>query len=388
MQRMIFRSPRATPRVQRVPRPTFASAAALALLLGAACRDPHPQAPPPVPVAVGHVERRAIPYEIDANGTVEPMQTVAVSSQVGGVLMRVAFKEGDEVQRGQVLFQIDPRPFEAALKQAQGALAKDSAQLATAEQDVQRYAALVEKDYVTPQQYDQVRATAASLRAMVSADQGAVETARLNLEYATIRAPISGRAGALLVKEGNLVRANGQTLVVINQIRPILVRFAVPATHLPLIRKYGADSLPIHAQAASGEGKPSAGVLSFIDNAVDTATGTILLKGRFANTDGALWPGEFVNVALQLYMQQNAVIAPAPAVVQSQQGTYVFVIDQNGTATMRDVTVDRTVGDLAIIGKGLSGGETVVTDGQLRLTNGSKVQIKGAPGGDLSQSGS
>jgi multidrug efflux system membrane fusion protein len=370
-------------RAMAAPRALRSAGALAAIALAVGCGDPGGKsAPAAVPVTVGHVERRPIPYEIDATGTVEPMQTVAVSSQVSGVLMRVAFREGDEVQRGQVLFEIDRRPLEAALKQAEGALAKDSAQLVAAEQDVKRYGALVEKDYVTPQQYDQIKATAASLRASVSADEGAVESARLNVQYATIRSPITGRAGALLVKEGNLVRASGQTLVVINQIRPILVRFAVPASHLPRIRQYSGDSLPIHVQPASAGGTPSAGVLSFVDNAVDTTTGTILLKGRFANTDGMLWPGEFVNVALQLFVQKDAIVAPAPAVVQSQQGNYVFVVNANGTTAMRDVTVDRTIGNLAVISKGLSGGETVVTDGQLRLSNGAKIQIKSAPGGD------
>jgi multidrug efflux system membrane fusion protein len=307
---------------------------------------------------------------------------VAVSSQVGGVLTRVAFNEGDVVQRGQLLFQIDPRPYEAALRQAQGTLARDRAQLANAEQDVKRYEELVKKDYVTPQQFAQTKTTAAALQATVNADQGAVESARLNLEYATIRAPITGRAGALLVKEGNVVRANGQTLVVINQIRPILVRFAVPASNLPRIQKYRSDTLPIHAQPVAGGGVTSAGTFSFLDNAVDTTTGTILLKGQFPNTDAALWPGEFVNVALQLYVQPDAVVAPAPAVVQSQQGSYVFVVNPNGTAAMRDVTVSRTIGNLAVIEKGLAPGDVVVTDGQIRLTNGTKVQIKSETGGD------
>ena len=358
--------------------------ALLGAVLAAACSDPNhtAAAAPAVPVTVARVERQAVPYEIDATGTVEPLQSVAVSSQVGGILTRVAFKEGDVVQRGQLLFQIDPRPYEAALRQTEGVLARDRAQLATAEQDVKRYEELVKKDYVTPQQFEQTKTTATSLQATVNADEGAVESARLNLEYATIRAPITGRAGALLVKEGNVVRANGQTLVIINQIRPILVRFAVPASNLPRIQKYRSDTLPIHAQPVAGGGVTSAGTFSFLDNAVDTTTGTILLKGQFPNPDAALWPGEFVNVALQLYMQPDAVVAPAPAIVQSQQGTYVFVVNPNGTAAMRDVTVSRTIGNLAVIEKGLAPGDVVVTDGQIRLTTGTKVQIKSEAGGD------
>jgi membrane fusion protein, multidrug efflux system len=351
------------------------------VLLTAGCSDPQPPARSDVPVTVARVERRPVPAEINATGTVEPMQTVAVASQVGGILTHVGFREGDEVKRGQVLFRIDPRPYQAALQQAQAMLAKDRAQLVAADQDVKRYEALATKDYVTPQQFEQMKANAASLRASVSADQAAVENARLNLQYATIRAPIDGRAGALLLREGNLVRANGQTLVVVNQLRPILVRFAVPASNLPSIRQYQSDSLAIHAQPASGVGETARGTLSFLDNAVDTTTGTILLKGLFPNTKGELWPGEFVNVALELFVQKDAVVAPAPAIVQSQKGTYVFVI-RNDTAHVRDVTVARTVGDLAIIGDGLAPGEMVVTDGQLRITPGAKVQIRGAPNSD------
>lgn len=354
----------------------------LGAVLLAACSDPKTPPPATVPVSVARVERRDVPYEIDATGTVEPMQTVAVASQIEGILTRVAFREGDEVKRGQVLFQIDPRPLEAALRQAAGVLAKDQAQLANAQADAKRYEALVQKDYVTTQQYDQVKTTAAALQATVESDKAAVETARLNLQYATIRAPITGRAGALLVREGNLVRATGQPLVVINQIRPILVRFAVPASNLPRLRKYSGNTLPVHAQPAASGGEPSAGALTFIDNAVDTTTGTILLKARFANQDGSLWPGEFVNAALQLFVQHGAIVAPARAVVQSQQGTYVFVVAPNGTASQRDVTVGRTMSDIAVIDKGLTPGELVVTDGQLRITPGGKVQIKAPPGTD------
>lgn len=353
---------------------------AIAITAGA-CRDTHLPPPQTVPVTVAKVERSSVPWEIRATGTVEPLQTVSVASQVSGILTEVGFKEGDEVKRGQVLFRIDPRPFQAALAQAQAVLAKDKAQLEAAEQDVKRYEALVEKDYVTPQQFEQMKANAASLRATVEADEAAVENARLNLQYATIRAPIDGRAGALLLKKGNLVRAAGQTLVVVNQLRPIQVRFAVPASNLPDIRKYRSDSLLVHAQPASGTGATAQGTLSFMDNAVDTTTGTILLKGIFPNEDGELWPGEFVNVALELFVEKDAIVAPAPAIVQSQNGTYVFVV-KNDTAQTRDVTVARTVGDIAVIAKGLSPGEMVVTDGQLRLTPGAKVQIKGAPNAD------
>jgi len=360
---------------------TFMSVAGVLLLL-VACKDPKKAKAALVPVAVAHVEKRDVPYEIDATGTIEPMQTVSVSAQVGGILTHIDFKEGDDVKQGQVLFQIDPRPFEAALQQARAGLAKDSAQLTTALQDEQRFAQLVQKDYVTQQQYDQAKANALSGRATVDADEAMVETAKLNLEYATIRSPIAGRAGAILLKEGNLVHAGGTPLVVINQIRPILARFAVSAVHLPRIKQYQSDTLSVVAQPASGLGAPSRGTLSFLDNAVDTTTGTIMMKARFPNTDAVLWPGEFVNVALELYVEKGAIVVPTTAVVQSQSGTSVFTVDANGVAEQQPVQVERTAGDMSIIEKGLSVGQTVVTDGQLRITDGTKVQIQGSTNGD------
>lgn len=374
--------------VVRAPRRLVATrrrnviAAATVLFVLVACKDPKKAKSVTVPVSVAHVEQRDIPYEVDATGTIEPMQTVSVSAQVGGVITRIDFKDGDDVKQGQVLFQIDPRPFQAALAQARAGLAKDSAQLTTALQDEQRFAQLVQKDYVTKQQYDQAKANALSGQATVSADQAAIETAQLNLEYATIRAPIAGRAGAILLKEGNLVHAAGTPLVVINQIKPITARFAVSAVHLPIIRKYQSDTLSVVAQPATGLGAPSRGTLSFLDNAVDTTTGTIMMKGRFANPDGVLWPGEFVNVALELYLEKGAIVVPTTAVVQSQTGTSVFTVNDKGIAEQRIVQVERVAGDMSIIEKGLTPGLTVVTDGQLNITDGTKVQIQNATNGD------
>jgi multidrug efflux system membrane fusion protein len=328
---------------------------------------------------VAIAERRAMPFELAATGTVEPLQTVEVQAQVAGILQRVAFKEGDEVKQGQVLFQVDPRPYRAALDQALAALARDRAQAANAAEDVKRYEALVEKQYVTAQQYDQVRTTAAAAQATLAGTQAAVDQARLNLQYSTIRAPISGRTGSLLVREGNLVRANAQQpLVVINRIRPILARFAVPASNLSLIQAHLGKDIVVRAEPSSA-GDPSEGKLSFVDNAVDTATGTILLKGRFPNDDGSLWPGAFVNVRLQLYIEPNALVIPAVAVVTGQQGSFVFVVQPDSSAVTRPVTVNRTAGDYAIVSGDVQPGDRVVTDGQLRLRQGSKVQIKAAP---------
>jgi membrane fusion protein, multidrug efflux system len=348
--------------------------AALALL-GVACSKKDPPPPQRVPVTVASAERRSIPFELSATGTVEPLQTVAVQAQVGGTLRRIAFREGDEVKQGQLLFELDPRPYRAALDQAEAALNRDRAQANNAAQDEARYQTLAEKQYVTAQQYEQVRTTAAAARATLAGSQAAVEQAQLNLQYATIRAPISGRTGSLTLREGNLVRTtNTQPLVTINQIRPILVRFAVPASNLPLIQEHQGKEVVVRADA--GGENPSEGTLSFVDNAVDTATGTILLKGRFPNDDGALWPGAFVNVRLQLYVEADALVVPAAAVVAGQQGSFVYVIQKDSTAATKPVTVSRTAGDYAIVNGDVQPGDRVVTDGQLRLRQGAKVQIK------------
>ena len=348
------------------------------LVLLAACSE---QSAPPeqrVPVTVGTAERRDVPFELAATGTVEPLQTVAVQPQVGGPIVRIAFREGQDVEKGQVLFQIDPRPFQTTLAQAEAILSRDRAQASNAEQEAKRYAELAEREYVTAQQYDQARTGSVAAAATFAASEAAVEEARLNLQYATIRAPIAGRTGSLRVREGNLVRASDATaLVTINQIRPILVRFAVPAANLALIQRYRSEKLVVRAQPVGG-GPPSEGTLSFIDNAVDTTTGTILLKGTFPNTDGILWPGEFVNVRLQLYVEQNALVVPATAVVTGQQGSFVFVVGADSTAATKPVKLSRTAGEVSIVDAELSPGERVVVDGQLRLQQGSKVQIKAA----------
>ncbi len=347
-------------------------------LLGVACAKKDPVPPARVPVTVATAERRTMPFELSANGTVEPIQTVAVQAQVGGTLRRIAFREGDEVKPGQILFELDGRPYRAALNQAEAALARDRAQADNAAQDEARFQALAEKQYVTAQQYAEAKTTAAAAKATLEGSQAAVDQARLNLQYATVRAPIGGRTGSLQIREGNLVRTTTtQPLVTINQIRPILVRFAVPAPNLPLIQDHLGKQIVVRADVGGGE-NPSEGTLTFVDNAVDTATGTILLKGRFPNDDGALWPGAFVNVRLQLYVEPDALVVPASAVVAGQQGNFIFVIQKDSTAATRAVTVSRTAGDYAIVNGDVQPGDRVVTDGQLRLRQGSKVQIKAA----------
>ena len=331
-----------------------------------------------------------MPYEIAATGAVEPIRSVNVTSQVSGMLRRVRFAEGDEVKQGQVLLEIDRRPYLAALQQAEANLSRDFAQAENAARDAERYRVLARDRSVTEEDYQQKQATADALRATVRADSGALTMARLNLEYATIRAPIAGRTGSLLVREGNLVRANeSATLVTINQLRPIVVRFAVPAAQLPeLQRRLGGRgqqrvvAVPAHDSAAALEGE-----LSFVDNHVDSTTGTVLLKARFPNRDGRLWPGEFVDVTLVLGMQAEAIVIPAQAVLAGQQGSYVFVVEADGTARQRPVTVQRTVDGLAVLEDPLEPGTIVVIDGQLRVTPGAKVDVRTASGAEDTSGG-
>lgn len=359
-------------------RPIALSLVSCAALIGA-CSKTAPRELPPVPVLAATAERRPVPFTIEANGAVEPLQTVAIESQVTGYLLRVGFKEGDQVRPGQILFQIDPAPYRAALAQARGVLARDQAQLVSSRQDAERYQALAAKEYVTAQQAEQAQAAAAAQAATVQADEAAVESARINLENATIRSPIEGKAGGILVKPGNLVRGGaGVPLVTINQIHPILVRFAVPGTQLALIQRYRTRPLAVRAQAAGGTVE-SRGTLTFVDNAVDSATGTLLLKASFANGDDALWPGQFVKASLELYIEADALVVPSSAVVSGQQGSYVFVVKPDRTTEIRDVRVTRPAGDLTVLAGGVEPGEQVVTEGQLRLTAGAKVQIKPPP---------
>src|SRR5881397_2984205 len=335
------------------------AAAALCLLVPLGCSRKGAGGPSRVPVTVARAEQRAVPYEIIATGTVEPRQTVSVQSQVTGVLTQVAFREGDDVAAGQVLFQIDARPFQAALDQARAMLARDQAQAQSAVLDAQRYAELVKQDYVTKSDYEAKRAAAEALQAVVRADSAAIASAALNLDWATIRAPIAGRTGRLLVREGNLVRANANAtdpLVVINQIHPILVRFAVPEAHLADIQRYRKNRLPVLVSPSKTDTVFTEGTLTFIDNSVDTTTGTVLLKAEFPNRDNALWPGEFLNTRLQLYIEDKALVVPSQAVMNGQQGSYLFVVNQDGTARSQPVTVERTAGAYAVLAQGRGGG--------------------------------
>lgn len=356
--------------------------AVLAFAFGAACAKPDAPSKPPVPVTVAIASVGAAPYIVQANGIVEPKQTVAVQAQVGGVLTSVLFKEGDEVKQGQMLFTIDAVPYRAALQQAQAVLARDVAQWENANRDAQRYAALAQKDFVTRSQADQAASNAAALKAVLDADRANVASAQFNLNNATVRAPVSGKTGSIQVRQGNLARTGTNTpLVVINQIHPILVRFAVPERELAQVQEYArkgsikARAMPGSA-AGSVAGRSVEGALSFVDNGVDTTTGNVTLKAQFENQDNLLWPGQFVPVQLELFVQQDAMLIPTQAIQTGQEGTFVFVIDDKNKAQMQPVTVGRAAGEMSVITKGLTAGTKVVVDGQSRLTVGATVDIK------------
>lgn len=356
--------------------------AVLLAVWGTACSKQAPvQQQPPIPVTVATTVRGSAPNVVTANGTVEPMQAASVAAQVSGLVTTVAFREGEVVRRGQVMFRMDRRPYEAALAQAEAALARDKAQAASARSDADRYASLVKEDYVTKSQAESQSATAAALAATVVADRAAIEKARFDLGNTVIRAPISGRTGRLLVRQGNLVQGSpAQPLVVINQLDPILVRFDLPASELPDVQRYSRGRvLPVRVAPVDGGADTVAGRLTFIDNAIDTTTGTVELKGEFANPRGQLWPGEFVQVSLQLDVQRDAVLIPVAAAQTGQQGAYVFVVGSDGRAAMRLIKTGSAVGDAVVVTSGLTTGDRVVVDGQSRLTAGARVRVTAGP---------
>jgi multidrug efflux system membrane fusion protein len=316
--------------------------------------------------------------QIRAVGNVEAYTTVSVKSQVTGVLQQAHFKEGQDVKKGQLLFTIDARPLEAALKQAEANLARDAAQLKNLREQVRRYAELVEKQYVSREQYDQIKTNADAAESVVDADKAAVDNAKVQLSYCYIYSPVNGRVGSVLINEGNLIRLNdGAALVVINQINPINVTFAVPEQHLADLKRHMAGGkLKADARFQSDEGRPEQGVLAFVDNAVDRSTGTIKLKAEFTNSERRLWPGQFVNVALTLTTQGDAVVIPSEAVQVGQDGQHVFVVKQDKRVEVRPVTIGSTNEGVAIIAKGLAVGEQVVREGQFLLGPGSRVEIK------------
>jgi multidrug efflux system membrane fusion protein len=409
----------------------------LLVVFSSACSNEKLGSPvsPPIPVTVGTVIQKAIPVQVRAIGNVQAYSTITVKSMVGGEIRQVHFTEGQDVKKGELLFTIDPRPFEAAVKQAEANLARDVAQVGQVEADLaknvalvkqaeanlerdiaqaenakveaKRYESLIERQVVSRQQYDQFRTNAEALeatvradkaakesteaavrsskaalenaRAAVRADQAAVEYAKIQLGYCFIRSPIDGRTGNLLVKRGSVIKANDIDMLTINQTDPIYVGFSVPEQTLPEIKKYMAGgTLKVAALSPNDMSGGEQGVLSFIDNTVDKTTGTILLKGTFANKERRLWPGQFVNVVLTLTTQPDAIIIPSQAIQTGQQGQYVFVLKPDFTVEVRPVVVNRTLNNESIIDKGLQNGEKVVTDGQLQLVPGAKVEVKGS----------
>lgn len=334
---------------------------------------------PPVPVAVATVTQRTIPVEVRAIGNVEAYSMIGVKAMVAGQLTHVYFTEGDTVRKGQPIFEIDPRPFEEAVKQAEANLAKDAANAANAEADAKRYEALFKAGVSARQEYDLKQAAFKALDASLAADRSAIDNARLQVEYCHIKSPIDGRTGNVLVKEGNVVKANDVPLVNINQIHPIYVAFSVPEKEFPAINKRLAERLRVTAASTGDAGSPVQGTLTFTDNSVDQTTGTIRLKATFPNTDNRLWPGQFVNVVLTVAAQSNAIIVPSQAVQTGQNGQFVFVVKADNKVEMRPVVLGRAVGNEVALSSGVRPGEMVVIDGQSRLVPGAEVQVAKTP---------
>jgi membrane fusion protein, multidrug efflux system len=331
-----------------------------------------------VPVTVATVIQKNMPVQLAATGTVEAYATVSIRAQVGGVITKVSFTQGQDVKQGDPLFTIDARPLEAALKQAEANLQRDTAQLQNSREQARRYAELVKKQYVSQEQFDQIKTNADALESVVDADKAAVENAKVQLSYCYIFAPVDGRTGSLLVNQGNVVRTNDATpLVVINQVNPIYVTFSLPEGNLPEIKaRMAQSSLKVLAILPQSPDNPEQGNLTFVDNAVDATTGTIKFKGTFANAGRRLWPGQFVKVLLNLTEQPNAVVIPFQAIQSGQDTQLVFVVKPDRTVEVRPIVVSRTLNGEAVVTKGLTPGETIVTDGQFLLSAGSRVQIK------------
>jgi multidrug efflux system membrane fusion protein len=336
-----------------------------------------------VPVSVAKAVKKTVPIELSAISTGAAYSTVQIKGQVNAVLKEVHFKQGDFVKKGDLLFTLDARPFQASLAQAQANLDRDKAQADLTTVQAERYKKLYDQGIAPKEQYDQMLANAAAQQGSVHADEAAVESAKLELQYCAIYSPVDGRTGALEVSAGNLVKENDvPVLVVINQIAPLFEDFSAPEQYLGMIKKYMAGGrLQIEA-TPYGDTVPEKGYLTFVDNTVDNTTGTIKLKGTFANTDHRLWPGQFSNVSLRLSEEENATVVPTQAVQTGQTGDFVFVINSDQRAESRPVKVARTLGAESVIAKGIEPGETVVTDGQLRLIPGVKVQIKPAAQGN------
>ncbi|HEY7944656.1 MAG TPA: efflux RND transporter periplasmic adaptor subunit [Casimicrobiaceae bacterium] len=336
--------------------------------------------PPAVPVTDAPVVAKTVPVRLYAIGNVEPFTTVTVKARVDGQIDSVHFNEGEEVRQGQLLFEIDPRPFAAALQQVQANVLRDRALLDRAADQEKRYKDLREKNFISPDAYGQVKTNMESAAATLRADEAAVASAKLQLDYCSIRSPVTGYAGKIAIQRGNLVKANDTTgLVTINQVVPIYVSFSVPEQNLNDVRLHQAKGdLGVQAKVPH-IATPIDGKLIFIDNSADLTTGTIKLKATFPNRDKTMWPGQFVNVALTLSEQADAIVAPSIAVQNGPNGQYVFVVKADQTVEMRPIKVARTEGDDTVVASGLNVGDRVVTVGQLRLVPGARVDATNVP---------
>jgi multidrug efflux system membrane fusion protein len=332
---------------------------------------------PAAPVVVAVAEQRDVPVQLSAIGNVESYQTVQIRSQVNGQIQSIFFKEGQDVHKGQLLFQLDKKPLQADLEKAMGMLQHDEAQAANSRLQAERYNVLEMQGVASKEQADQVRAQAKADASAVYADKAAVDAAKVQLQYTDIKAPIDARTGALLMNVGNLVKANDTPfLVQLNQVTPIYATFSIPENQLDAIRKFAAGNLKVLAFPKGQNTNPAEGKLTFIDNGVDMQTGTVKLKATFANKDRRLWPGQYVDVVLNLSTRKQAILVPTKAIQTGQQGQYVYVVTPQSTAESRNVETSGTYQSSTVIAAGVSAGEKVVVDGQLRVAPNSTVMVQ------------
>jgi len=344
---------------------------------------PAAKGPAAAPVAVATAVQQTVPVRLQAIGNVEAFTSVAVKSRVDGQILEVHFREGQEVKKGEVLFRVDPRPFEAAMKQAEAQALRDAANRDQAASQEKRYQELLDKNFVSKDAYAQYRTNAQTAQATAKATEAALENAKLNLEYTVIRSPIDGYVGRALLQAGNMVKANDTiSLVVINQVRPVYVSFAIPEQQLAKVRELmRKNPLSVDVTTPGGDKPIASGRIAFLDNAVDQTTGTIKVRAIFENGDAALWPGQFYTVRVRLYDQDNAILVPSRALQTGPNGQFVYVVKPDMTVEIRKVSVDRTEGDTAVLAEGsIAKGDQVVVRGALRLAPGAKVTVtEGAP---------